>query len=105
MMENKIYQMIALCQKARGLLVGEFACKQAVIEKKAQIVIVATDASNNTKKLFNDKASYRKITCVEWGTKEALGRILGKEPRAVIAVVDTHFATKIGEMIQEQINK
>lgn len=105
MMENRIYQMIALCQKARGLVAGEFACKQAVLEKKAQIVIVATDASNNTKKLFYDKASYRQITCVEWGTKEELGRRLGKEPRAVIAIVDTHFATKINQMILEQVNK
>ena len=55
MMNNRIYQMIALCQKARGLVTGEFACKKAVLEKEAQLVIVATDASNNTKKLFQDK--------------------------------------------------
>lgn len=105
MMENRTYQMIALCQKARGLVAGEFACKQAVLEKKAQLVIVATDASNNTKKLFGDKSNYRQIPYVEWGTKEKLGNILGKDPRAVIAIVDTHFATKISQMIQEQKNQ
>lgn len=105
MMENRIYQMIALCQKARGLVAGEFACKKAVLDREAQIVIVATDASNNTKKLFGDKTSYRQITCVQWGTKEQLGSILGKEPRAVIAIVDTNFAAKIGQMIGEQINQ
>lgn len=99
MMENRTYQMIALCQKARGLVTGEFACKQAVLQKEAQMVIVATDASNNTKKLFHDKSSYRQITCVEWGTKEKLGNILGKDPRAVIAIVDTNFAAKISQMI------
>lgn len=99
MMENRIYQMIALCQKARGLVAGEFACKQAVLQKEAQMVIVATDASNNTKKLFHDKSNYRQITCVEWGTKEKLGNILGKDPRAVIAIVDTNFAAKISQMI------
>ena len=102
MMENRIYQMIALCQKARGLVAGEFACKKAVLEKEAQVVIVATDASNNTKKLFGDKTSYRQIPYVEWGTKEKLGSILGKEPRAVFAVVDTNFATKIKQLIHEQ---
>ncbi len=35
MMENKIYQMIALCQKARKLVAGEFACKKAVLEEQA----------------------------------------------------------------------
>ena len=102
MMENKIYQMIALCQKARGMVVGEFACKQAVLNQKALLVIVATDASHNTKKLFSDKSRYRQIPCVEWGTKEKLGMILGKDSRAVIAVVEANFATKIGQMIQEQ---
>ena len=105
MMENRIYQMLALCQKARGLVAGEFACKKAVLEKEAKIVIVATDASNNTKKLFGDKTSYRQIPCVQWGTKEQLGNRLGKEPRAVIAIVDTNFATKIGQMMSEQINQ
>lgn len=105
MMENRIYQMIALCQKARGLVTGEFACKKAVLEKEAQLVIVATDASNNTKKLFGDKTSYRQIPCVQWGTKEQLGNRLGKEPRAVIAIVNTNFAAKIGQMIDEQINQ
>ncbi|MBE6021773.1 MAG: 50S ribosomal protein L7ae [Cellulosilyticum sp.] len=104
-MENRIYQMIALSQKARGLVAGEFACKKAVLEKTAKLVIVATDASNNTKKLFGDKSSYRQIPCVEWGTKEKLGNILGKEPRAVIAIVDTNFAAKISQMMSEQMKQ
>lgn len=102
MMENRIYQIIALCQKARKLVAGEFACKQAVLQKEAQLVIVAIDASNNTKKLFGDKSSYRQIPCVEWGTKEKLGSILGKDPRAVIAIVDAGFATKISQMIENR---
>lgn len=101
MMENRIYQMIALCQKARQLVAGEFAAKQAVLDKEAKLVIVATDASQNTKKLFNDKSSYRNISCKEWGTKEKLGSILGREPRAVIAIVDENFAKKIDEMISK----
>lgn len=99
MMESRTYQMLALCQKARKLVAGEFAAKQAVLAKEAYFVIVAVDASKNTKKLFKDKSSYREIPCVEWGTKEQLGAILGKEPRAVIALLDENFAKKISEMI------
>ena len=99
MMETRAYQMIALCQKARRLVAGEFAAKQAVLDKEAKLVIVATDASNNTKKLFKDKTNYRNIPFVEWGTKEQLGNILGKEPRAVIAIVDDNFAKRIREMV------
>lgn len=98
-MENKIYQMLALSNKARKLVAGEFTCKQTVLAQKAYLIIVATDASDNTKKLFKDKTAYRKIPYVEWGTKERLGQILGKEIRAVVAILDIHFATRIQEMI------
>ncbi len=98
-MDNRIYQMLSLCQKAGKLVTGEFAAKEAVLSYTAYLVIVATDASNNTKKLFNDKASYRKIPCVEWGTKEEIGNKVGKNPRAVIAIVDENFANKIKELI------
>lgn len=98
-MESRIYQMLGLCQKAGKLVTGEFAAKEAVLSKTAYLVIVATDASNNTKKLFKDKSSYRGISHVEWGTKEELGSKVGKDPRAVIAIVDENFARKIKELI------
>lgn len=101
-MENRVYQMLALCQKARGLVHGEFASKNAVLEKEAQLVIVATDASNNTKKLFKDKSSYRNIPYIEWGTKELLGNKIGKDPRAVIAITDVNFAAKISQMMRDR---
>lgn len=101
MMESRIYQMLGLCQKARKLAAGEFAAKQAVLDKAAYLVIVATDASDKTKKLFHDKSSYRNIPCVEWGTKEELGKILGKEQRAVVALLEENFANKVETMISK----
>lgn len=98
-MENRIYQMIGLCQKARKLASGEFAAKQAVLQEAAYLVIIASDASEKTKKLFRDKCAYRNIACREWSTKEKLGRILGQEIRAAIAILDEGFANKISEML------
>ena len=99
MTESKIYQILGLCQKAGKLFSGEFAVKQAVINKEAILVIVAEDASENTKKLFSDKCLFRNISCVEWGTKEALGKSLGKEMRAVVGILDDGFAKKVREML------
>lgn len=96
----KIYQLIGICQKARKLVSGEFPCKQAVLSNRACLVIVAEDASENTKKLFKDKCIYRKIQCIFWGKKEKLGNILGKEQRAVIAILDKNLALKLSEMIE-----
>lgn len=100
MNNQRIYQLIGLCQKGRMMVSGEFTVKDAVLSQKAKLVIVATDASKNTVKLFTDKCAYRSIPCVQWSTKEALGRILGREARAVIGITDPKLAEKMKEMIE-----
>ncbi len=99
-MENKkVYQLLGLCQKGRNVVSGEFSVKQAVLQETAFLVIVTNEASDNTKKLFQDKCSYRNITCVVWGNSEELGRCLGKEHRVVVGITDEKLATKLKEMI------
>lgn len=100
MNDKKTYQMLGLCQRARLLVSGEFPVKQAVLSEKAYLVIVTTDASDNTKKLFKDKSAYRNIKYVEWGTREAMGQILGKEQRVAVAILDEKFANKISALIE-----
>ncbi|MGL4737493.1 MAG: L7Ae/L30e/S12e/Gadd45 family ribosomal protein [Cellulosilyticaceae bacterium] len=100
MNNQRIYQLLGLCQKARKLVSGEFSVKQAVLSEETHLVIVSTDASDNTKKFFHDKCSYRKIPQVLWGTREAMGQILGKEERVVVGILDEKLAQKMLTMIQ-----
>ena len=58
------------------------------------------DASENTKKLFKDKSSYRKINQIYFSTKVELGLAIGKSPRAVIGIKDKSLASKITELMQ-----
>ena len=66
---------------------------------KLSLVIVADDASDNTKKLFKDKSSFRKVNYIELSTKDGLGMSIGKDSRAVIGIKDIGFANKIVELI------
>ncbi len=95
MKQNKIESLLGLCMRAGRLVSGEFAAEGAVKDGSARLVIVATDASGNTKKLFNDKCSFYEVPCATYGTKESLGRAIGKEMRASIAVLDEGFAKSI----------
>ncbi|HOQ16497.1 MAG: 50S ribosomal protein L7ae [Epulopiscium sp.] len=97
-MSNSIYSMLGLCMKSGNLLSGEFQCEKAVKARKAKLVIIAKDASYNTKKLFKDKCSYRKIPFYEFGTKEELGRAIGKSPRSSLAVMDENFSAQLIKM-------
>lgn len=100
-MKNKAYGMIGLATRAGRIVSGEFSTEKAVKEGKAFLVIVACDASDNTKKLFQDKCSYYQIPVRCFGTKETLGRAMGKEFRASIAITDPNFATQIMKHIDD----
>jgi len=98
-MINKIYSFLGLAQKAGKLISGDETCERAVKLGRTGLVIVAEDASANTKKKFADICNYRDVEIRFYGEKELLGRYIGKEIRTVIAVLDGGFAAHLKEMI------
>ena len=95
MNQNNIYAMMGLAMKAGSIVSGEVACESAVKGMKAHLVIVATDASFNTKKLFSNKTTFYGVPYVEFGTKDELGHAIGKDMRSSIAITDEGFAKAI----------
>ena len=81
-------QLIAIAMKAGKIASGEFQCEEAVKTRNAKLVIIAEDASDNTKDKFKSKCDYYKIPCMEFSDREELGRIIGKEARATVAFTD-----------------
>ncbi len=100
-MVNKVYSMIGLAEKAGNVVSGEFSTEKAVKRGKACLVILASDASGNTRKHFSDMCAYRNIGLCVYGNKEELGHAIGKEMRANLAVTDKGFADAIRKRIEE----
>ena len=96
---EKIHSLLGLAMRAGKLVSGEDGTMLDLKKGKLNLVIVADDASNNTKKLFKDKASFRKIPYVYFSSKEGLGLSIGKDSKAVIGIKDVGFATKIKELM------
>ncbi len=94
-MNKKAMGMIGLAMRAGKVVSGEFSTEKAVKTKAAKLVIVAADASENTKKLFRDKCSFYHVPIQICSSKEELGKAIGKEYRASIAITDSNFATQI----------
>lgn len=92
---DKILSLLGLAARGRNLVSGEFSTEKAVKEGKAALVMVAEDASDNTRKLFTDKCAYRGIPLYFYADKVSLGRAIGKEMRASVAVVDSQMAAGI----------
>ena len=95
MRQDKIISMIGLATRAGKTASGEFMTEKSVKGNQAYLVIVAADASGNTRKMFRNVCTYYKVPLYIYGTKEMLGHGMGKESRASLAVIDKNFADTI----------
>jgi ribosomal protein L7Ae-like RNA K-turn-binding protein len=92
---KKVLNLLGIATKSRNLVSGEFSTEKAVKEHKAALVIVAEDASDNTKKMFTNMCTYYKVPIFFFGDKNDLGHAMGKEYRASLAVLDKGLADAI----------
>lgn len=97
---KKVLSYIGLAAKAGTLKSGEFMTETAVKEGKAKLVIVAVDASDNTKKMFTNMCTYYKVPIYFFGEKTKLGHAIGKEFRASLVLLDKGLA----DMVEKQLN-
>ena len=95
MKQNKIFSLLGLATRASAVVSGEFMTEKSVKEGRARLVIVGSDASDNTKKNFLNMCAYYHVPCFLYGTKEVLGHAMGKEMRASLAVTDEGFAKNL----------
>ncbi len=101
MKNNRILSAIGLAARAGKIVSGEFSTEKSVKSGKAYMVFVAEDASENTKKKFRDMCSFYQVPVYFLAEKERLGRSIGKEFRASLAVEDENFAKAILKALQE----
>lgn len=95
MAQNKIFSLLGLATRGRNIVSGEFMTEKFVKSGHATLVIVAEDASDNTKKMFENMCEFYKTPLFVYGTKAELGHSMGKEMRASLAITDGGFAKSI----------
>ncbi len=101
---SKALSMISLATKAGKTASGEFSTEKEVKSFRAHLVIVATDASENTKKKFQNMCEFYEVPIYFYGDKDTLGHAMGKEFRASLAVTDAGFAKGIIKHLNAELN-
>ena len=101
MKPDKVLSMTGIAAKAGKIVSGEFGVEKAIKSMQAHLVIVAKDASDNTKKHFTDMCAYRHVPYFEYADKIRLGNCIGREFRASLAVTDENLAKRIIEKAKE----
>jgi len=93
--QNKILSLISMATKAGMTASGEFMTERETKCGGACLVIVANDASDNTKKKFQNMCDFYEVPICFYGDKDTLGHAMGKEFRASLAILDEGFAKGI----------
>lgn len=103
-MRNRVLSMIGIAAKSGNVVSGEFSTEKAVKSMKAYLVIVSEEASENTVKMFTNMTNYYEVPLYRFGTKEELGRCIGKEFRASLAIVDERLAGAVETKIKAYLD-
>jgi ribosomal protein L7Ae-like RNA K-turn-binding protein len=88
--------------RAGKLKSGETAVMDAIRKKKACLVIVSSDASDNTTKQFTDKCKYYNVPVVIFGDMESLGHAIGKDVRTSLAITDKGLSESLLKNLNEE---
>lgn len=91
-MKKNTLGVIGLAARARGIVIGTNQVLEAIRGKKAKLVLIASDVSDNTRKNLTDKSNYYSAKTAEIDiTAEELGRAVGHSNTAAIAFTDLNF--------------
>jgi len=100
-MSHKVLTLLGFAQRAGKIVSGEAGVSASIKQKKTYLVLIAQDASDNTKEQIKSLCHAFGVHCVEWGSKIDIGLSIGKSPRAVIGVMEKSFAEAIGKLLDE----
>ena len=99
-MRNRVFQMIGIAAKSGNVVSGEFSTEKAIKSGRAFLVIVSEEASENTSKMFANMTEFYEVPMYVFGTKEELGRCIGKEFRASLAIIDENLANAVEDKLK-----
>lgn len=99
--EDRAAGLLGIAAKAGRVVSGGTAVEKALRSGEAYLVILSTDASDNTRKKFGDKSAWRQVPLRYFLTKEELGRRLGTGQRSAAAVTDRNLAEAVLRVLDD----
>ncbi|EGL81943.1 ribosomal protein L7Ae/L30e/S12e/Gadd45 [Caldalkalibacillus thermarum TA2.A1] len=94
-MDPKFWNLLGLAMRAGKVISGEEQVLRTIRKQQVCLVLMAADASANTKKKIQDKVAFYKIPLLIVGDRYQLGRAIGKQKRVLVAVTDQGFASEL----------
>lgn len=102
-MNHNLLGMLGLARRGGMLAAGEDPAQEAAQQKSARLLLLASDATDNTERRIR---RFAEEGCCLWVrapfTKAELGGVLGRSSCAILAITDTVFAAAIARRLAEE---
>lgn len=100
-MNEKFLGMLGMAKRAGKVSSGEAVCSKAIKNGEARLVIIASDASENTKKSVINSCLYYGVDYIEAASMADIGKYAGSASERAVAVInDNNFAKAILDKYQ-----
>lgn len=100
-MREKIHSYLGFAKRSRNLVTGYNTCVVAIQHKKAKLLILTEDLSENTMKKMKSAADAGNVPYRVYGSVEELSQMTGSQDRGIFAITDSNFA----KVILKEIDK
>ncbi len=91
---EKLKRLLGIANKAGALSIGRTATEEGIFKNRVSLVLFACDASETMKKKIVARSKSVKHQSIELSTDE-LGKVLGRNKVAILAVCNPHLAAGI----------
>ena len=99
--EQRVMNLLSMAARGRRIVSGAFVAEEALKRKQGTYLLLAADASEETKAKFTRMAAQLNVPAAELLTMQQLGHCLGKEYRAVAVLIDRGFADRLSAYLQD----
>lgn len=104
MEKDKLLLMLGLATKAGKVSHGNFLSDESVKKGKARLMIIASDASESTKKGLISSCEYYNVQYVVYSNSQSISNICGKNNIVVLTVNDNNFASALKKIYDTNLN-
>lgn len=93
--KDRVGGYVGLAARARQIISGQALCRQALNSGKGHLIVLAEDVSEPIRARFTGLSQGKGVPMVIIGTKDDLGRWVGKSARSALLIRDVHLAEAI----------
>jgi len=97
---EKFYSFLGIIQKSGNLVSGYNTCIAQIKNSKCKLVIIAEDASENTRNKFLTICNSKNIEYKIYGFKENIGLSIGKSSKSVLIIKDENMSKVVLNMFE-----